>query len=52
MLDIYPPNDQLDNLLKPKKNMTKTETNLCREVGVLLNKKESRLCKTYQKSFK
>jgi signal transduction histidine kinase len=30
----------VDNLLKPKKNMTKTETNLCREVGVLLNKKE------------
>ena len=29
----------VDNLLKPKKNMTKTESNLCREVGVLLNKK-------------
>jgi signal transduction histidine kinase len=29
----------INNLLKSKKNITKSESNLCREIGILLNKK-------------
>ena len=31
----------INNLLKPKKNITKPEANICREIGVLLNKRGS-----------
>jgi light-regulated signal transduction histidine kinase (bacteriophytochrome) len=31
----------INNLLKSKKNITKSEANICREIGVLLNKKGS-----------